>query len=134
MAKSEVKGPCLILNSTTLSSSFTFCPIILKIQLLFSVPGVLYQLPSYIDHSKGRTCPFIQGLNSRVIAFLLTYHCQNCYVDKPSSKGVWKCLAWQLKVKVKSLSRVRLFVTPWIVAHGIFQARVLEWVAISFSS
>ena len=37
------------------------------------------------------------------------------------------------KVKVKSFSRVQLFVTPWIVAHGIFQARVLEWVAISFS-
>ena len=55
-----------------------------------------------------------------------------------------------LKVKVKLLSRVRLFVTPWTVAyqaplsmgfsrqeyssvHGIFQARVLEWIAISFS-
>ena len=45
-------------------------------------------------------------------------------------------------VLVKSLSHVRLFATPWIVAyqalrslsvHGIFQARVLEWVAISFS-
>ena len=44
-------------------------------------------------------------------------------------------------VLVKSLSHVRLFATPWIVAyqalrslsvHGIFQARVLEWVAISF--
>ena len=44
--------------------------------------------------------------------------------------------------EVKSLSRVRLFATPWTVAyqalrslsvHGIFQARVLEWVAISFS-
>ena len=40
--------------------------------------------------------------------------------------------------EVKSLSRVRLFVTPQTVAyqatvHGIFQARVLEWVAISFS-
>ena len=38
----------------------------------------------------------------------------------------------------QSLSRVQLFVTPWIVAHqapvhGILQARVLEWVAISFS-
>ena len=47
-----------------------------------------------------------------------------------------------MKVKVKSLSHVRLFATPWTVAyqalrslsvHGIFQARVLEWVAISFS-
>ena len=32
----------------------------------------------------------------------------------------------------------QLFATPWTVAyqapvHGIFQARVLEWVAISFS-
>ena len=37
------------------------------------------------------------------------------------------------------LSRVWLFVIPWAVAPqaplfmGIFQARVLEWVAISFS-
>ena len=43
------------------------------------------------------------------------------------------------KVKVKSLSHVRLYVTSWSVrlpcssVHGIFQARVLDWVAISFS-
>ena len=44
------------------------------------------------------------------------------------------------KVKVKLLSCVQLFATLWTVAfqagspvHGIFQARVLEWVAISFS-
>ena len=43
-------------------------------------------------------------------------------------------------VVVKSLSHVRLFVTPWTLCslpgfslHGIFQAWVLEWVAISFS-
>ena len=42
-------------------------------------------------------------------------------------------------MKVKSLSRVRLLVTPWTVAYqalpsmGFFQARVLEWVAISIS-
>ena len=42
-------------------------------------------------------------------------------------------------VKVKSLSRVRLFVTPMDCSlpgssiHGIFQARELEWVAIAFS-
>ena len=36
---------------------------------------------------------------------------------------------WVLfKVKVKSLSCVRLFATPRIVAHRIFQARVLAWV------
>ena len=36
------------------------------------------------------------------------------------------------------VSHVRLFVTPWIVAHQappsrIFQARMLEWVVIPFS-
>ena len=49
--------------------------------------------------------------------------------------------AWKWKVKVKSLSLVRLLGTPWTVAHqappwkvhGIFQARVLEWGAIAFS-
>ena len=47
--------------------------------------------------------------------------------------------AWKWKVKVKSLSRVRLLATPRTAAHqgssvhGIFQARVLEWGAIAFS-
>ena len=39
----------------------------------------------------------------------------------------------RLKVKVKLL---RLFATPWTLGssvHEIVQARVLEWVAISFS-
>ena len=46
---------------------------------------------------------------------------------------------WCLSVRVPSFSRVWLFVTPWTVAHqaplsmGISQARILEWVAISFS-
>ena len=31
------------------------------------------------------------------------------------------------------LSCVWLYVTLWTVAHGTFQARILEWVAISFS-
>ena len=45
------------------------------------------------------------------------------------------CTAWKWKVKVKSLSRVRLLATPLDCSlsgssiHGIFQARVLEWVA-----
>ena len=42
-------------------------------------------------------------------------------------------------VSAWSLSRVWLFVTPWTISlpdsfvHGILQARILEWVAISFS-
>ena len=44
-----------------------------------------------------------------------------------------------MKVKVKSLSPVRLFATPRTYSppgssiHGIFQPRILEWVAISSS-
>ena len=44
-----------------------------------------------------------------------------------------------LKVKVISLSRIQLFCDPLDCSppgssiHGIFQARILEWVAISFS-
>ena len=45
--------------------------------------------------------------------------------------------AWKWKVKVKSLSRVRLSdpmdcSLPGSPVHGIFQARVLEWGAIAF--
>ena len=42
-------------------------------------------------------------------------------------------------MKVKSLSRVQLLVTPWTAAYqappsmGFFQAGVLEWGAIAFS-
>ena len=44
-----------------------------------------------------------------------------------------------MKVKVKPLIRVQFFATPMDCSltgssvHGIFQARVLEWGAISFS-
>ena len=43
----------------------------------------------------------------------------------------------QHSVHAKPLSHVRLFATLWAVAdssiHGIVQASILEWVAISFS-
>ena len=44
--------------------------------------------------------------------------------------------AWKWKVKVKSLSHVWLFVTPWTAAHqaplsmGFSRPRVLEWVPV----
>ena len=43
--------------------------------------------------------------------------------------------AWKWKVKGKSLSRVRLFATPWTTAHQAppSMARVPEWGAIAFS-
>ena len=47
-------------------------------------------------------------------------------------------MGWQVdrdsEVKVKSLSHVQLFASPsGSSVHGILQARILEWVAISFS-
>ena len=45
--------------------------------------------------------------------------------------------AWKWKVKVKSLSHVRLSVIPWTAAHqappSMVFSRVLEWGAIAFS-
>ena len=35
--------------------------------------------------------------------------------------------------KWKSLNRFWLFATPWSTVHGIFQARILEWVAFPFA-
>ena len=40
-------------------------------------------------------------------------------------------LQWDLE-KWKLLSCVWLSATPWTVAHGILQARILEWVAFPF--
>ena len=42
-------------------------------------------------------------------------------------------IVYVTEVKWKSLSRVRLFVTLWIVVYGILQVRILEWVAFPFS-
>jgi len=53
---------------------------------------------------------------------------------EPSLSYRWKKCCW-----IKVLGHVWLFETPWTVAHqgpsvhGIFQARILEWIAISFS-
>ena len=38
-------------------------------------------------------------------------------MGKASRKGMASKLTLEVKVKVKSLSRVRLFVTPWTVAY-----------------
>ena len=68
------------------------------------------------------------------------------YADKALEYTFWALGSFQnflfgkiFQVKVKSLSRVQLFVTLWAVAlkatpsKGFFQARILEKVALSFS-
>ena len=57
---------------------------------------------------------------------------------------IGKCWPWGKNISVSTslkvlVSHVRLFVTPWTVAHqaplsmGILQARILEWIAMPFS-
>ena len=51
----------------------------------------------------------------------------------------WTCLFIKLLLHTQLLNCVWLYVTPWAVSHqvpsvhGILQARILEWVVISFS-
>ena len=60
------------------------------------------------------------------------------WVDRSITKRIISRQASRIPAKLLSrFSRVRLCATPWTAAyssvHGIFQARVLEWVAIAFS-
>ena len=63
-----------------------------------------------------------------------------CPWDSPGKNIGVACHFLLQCMKVKLLSHVQLFMTPWTAAHparpvpGILQARTLEWVAISFSN
>ena len=88
---------------------------------------------------------FLNMLSRLIITFLpRSKHLLISWLQSPSAvilespkilyhKFYSKTCIYMVREKVKSLIHVQLFGTPWIVAHGIFQARVLEWVAISFS-
>ena len=53
---------------------------------------------------------------------------------KPCLNRTMNQCSLELQWKWKSLSHVWLFATPWnYTIHGILQARILEWVAVSFS-
>ena len=63
-------------------------------------------------------------------------HAGRFFTDWAMREAPALCMKWS---EVKSLSCVQLFATPMDCSppgssvHGIFQARILEWVAISFS-
>ena len=73
-----------------------------------------------------------------IFGIQLTLSCLNISFHRTMFSFSTEIMTLKVKVKVKSLSRVPLFPTPWTVAyqapasHGIFQARVLEWIAIAF--
>ena len=66
------------------------------------------------------------------------WHCRQILYCLSHQESPQYILIHTLRVKVKLLSHVRLFATPMDCSlpgssvHGIFQARTLEWVAISF--
>ena len=62
---------------------------------------------------------------------LLYIHTTICLSIHPLM-GIWVIFIFESERKWKSLSHVWLFATSWTV-HGILQARILEWVAFSFS-
>ena len=88
---------------------------------IFLLGNLMYRGPwrSIVNRvTKSQT--WLKQLSTHVHAYKNTI-CMHALIDK--------CM-----VVVKSLSCVRLFATPWTVAyHGILQARILEWVTISFS-
>ena len=68
---------------------------------------------------------------------LHNYYLVRCFLDSSFTFVYMQGFILKRK-KVKSLSRVRLcdpidYSLPGSSVHGIFQARILEWVAISFS-
>ena len=81
---------------------------------------------------------FLEWINRLMFALLTV-----CFENIPqwlwdNTEGITKTFPGGRKVKVKSLSRVWLCdpmdcSLPGSSVHGIFQARVLEWVAISLS-
>ena len=95
----------------------------------FRLPFPFFSLPCNTSHSFTKT--HTKQITNQVPILLYFPPCSQNHIKRFG--GV---LSWG---EVKSLSRVRLFATPWTVAyqappvHGIFQARILEWVAISFS-
>ena len=109
------------------------------IQLFVTSQTVACQVPLSMGLSKkdtgvGSHCLLqgifpIQGSNHRLL------HCRQIFFYHWATGE-----ANALHEKWKSLSPVRLFATPWTIysplgssVHGILQARILEWVAISFS-
>ena len=65
--------------------------------------------------------------------------CEGCVPEERGSVHFDRSPGHMRKKERKSLSHVQLFAIPWTVAYQIplsmrlFQARVLEWVAIFFS-
>ena len=101
---------------------------------LSSLQSTLLSLTSIYSSSKWGLFSLTDFTNSYCMNTM-----QQGYGDQGINRRAWvPTLQYRQEVKVKSLSRVQLCdpmdcSQPGFSIHGIFQARVLEWVAISFS-
>ena len=113
---------------SSLRSSLTVCSLNLNPKPT-SASGPRGPLPFSLDDLTGKRTKSV-----RLYSFLLRIHLLSLlWIYKACGWGLgWVCVG-------KSLSCARLFVIPWTVARqaplsmGFFQARILEWVAISLS-
>ena len=102
-------------------------------------PSMWFPVTYMKDLAASVVCAFTSSAHSVFLLFYLDLFFSAPFDLKCTLSCCFECIfVSKAKVKVKSLSCVRLFVTmncslPGSSVHGIFQARVLEWVAISFS-
>ena len=88
--------------------------------------------------SPNKILPLVLKYNASLSGFSILY-LYGCFLISSSSLShFYQFLLLQFSMKVKSLSRVRLCnpmdsSLPGFFVHGILQARILEWVTISFS-
>ena len=105
---------------------FNLCSKPMRCMLIFS--GDLFaiqrsqMIPNIINPGKGQ--------------FVLSPMIKSLYLRAPVS---WLCECLCMHAHTQSLSPVQLFAAPWTIAcqvlvYGIFQARILEWITISYSS
>ena len=83
----------------------------------------------------GHTSPVLKQQNTKNLDGTKNNHVYvrlGQILDK-SYKKTRKAQLLLLKWKCKSLSCVRIFVTPWAAVHGILPTRILEWGAFPFS-
>ena len=99
-------------------------------------PGGLQSMGSQrVRHDCATNTSFLEALScpqTSTITVFSTFHDYNCQSLPEPCCSLFK-LNWSLSVVSDSLWPLGLYSLPGSSIHGIFQARILEWLAISFS-
>ena len=85
-------------------------------------PGPVWSSTTISGPWQAHNMLFLNGWINISRLFFFSHTCMHIQTIYMKVKGNWK-----------SLSHVRLFVTPWTIPHGSLQARILEWVSFPFS-